>query len=236
MILSASQPFFFPYAGFFYKATLSDVFVLLDNVQFPRGTTWLSRNRFKNDQGSFFMTIPVWKKGLGLQKISDVKICHEGKWAIKHNASLKTAYKNAPYLQDHLEFIDQVFSSDTESLCEMNLKIIRYFFEQFSIDAKIVLLSQLNIKTTGNRLLLDICDDMKADCFLAQGPARKYLDMEMFKNRCQEIRFFRLPSIIYPQLWGDFIPNLSAFDLLLNCGPKSLEILKARSRDHLLYH
>ena len=71
---------------------------------------------------------------------------------------------------------------------------------------------------------------MKADCFLVPGPAGKYLDMEMFKKSRIDVRFFDLPSIIYPQLWGDFIPNLSAFDLLLNCGPKSREILTAGGR------
>ena len=34
---------------------------------------------------------------------------------------------------------------------------------------------------------------------------------------------FRPP--VYPQLWGDFIYNLSVLDLLLNCGPKSREIV-----------
>ncbi|MBW1702349.1 MAG: WbqC family protein [Deltaproteobacteria bacterium] len=32
-----------------------------------------------------------------------------------------------------------------------------------------------------------------------------------------------------PQLWGPFIPNLSAFDLVFNCGPKAHTILN-RSR------
>jgi hypothetical protein len=30
---------------------------------------------------------------------------------------------------------------------------------------------------------------------------------------------------VYPQLDGDFIPDLSILDLLLNCGPESLRIL-----------
>jgi len=71
MILSTSQPYFSPFPGFFLKAFLSDIFVVLDEVQFPRGTTWLTKNRFKNDQGTLWMTVPVWKKGLGLQKISE---------------------------------------------------------------------------------------------------------------------------------------------------------------------
>ncbi|MGD9090852.1 MAG: WbqC family protein, partial [Desulfobacterales bacterium] len=64
MIISTQQPYFIPYPGFFYKAWQSDVFVILDTVQFPQGTTWTSRNRLKNDQGALWLTVPVWKKGL----------------------------------------------------------------------------------------------------------------------------------------------------------------------------
>ena len=70
MIVSANQPYLLPFPGFFHKAYLSDVLVILDGVQFPRRTTWISRNRFKDSQGTLWMTVPVWKKGLGLQKIN----------------------------------------------------------------------------------------------------------------------------------------------------------------------
>jgi len=78
MIVSTNQPYFFPYPDFFYKAHLSDIFVILDEIQFPRGATWVTRNRFKNDLGTLWMTIPVWKKGLGLQNIDEVRIFDEG--------------------------------------------------------------------------------------------------------------------------------------------------------------
>ncbi|MCP4666272.1 MAG: WbqC family protein [Deltaproteobacteria bacterium] len=35
---------------------------------------------------------------------------------------------------------------------------------------------------------------------------------------------------VYPQLWGRFIPNLSVFDLLFNCGPKGSSIINAGVR------
>lgn len=225
MILSANQPYFAPYPGFFHKARLSDVFVMLDEVQFPRGTTWLSRNRFKNHQGTLWLTLPVWKKGLGLQKINDVRIAHEGHWARKHLESLKTAYAHAPYFREHADFIGSVFSENFERLADLNLAVIRYMMNDLGIDTEIVPLSDLGIGEKGDRRLIEICRQMGADRFLAQEGARKYLDADLFRNAGITLEFFRPPSPVYPQLWGDFISNLSALDLIFNCGPKARDIL-----------
>jgi len=225
MILSANQPYFSPYPGLFYKAHLSDIFVILDSVQFPQGTTWVSRNRFKNHQGTLWMTVPVWKKGLGLQRINRVKICHEGRWAKKHVESLKSAYEKAPYFEDHLEFVERVFSSNMEKIADLNLQIIRYLLDQLHIETRLILLSQLDIEARGDRLLIELCQGLGASHFLAQKGARNYLNEALFQEGEIELRYFSPPSPIYPQLWGSFIPNLSAFDLVFNCGPKARDIL-----------
>lgn len=225
MILSANQPYFAPFPGFFYKASMSDLFVLLDDVQFPQGTTWISRNRFKSHQGALWVTVPVWKKGLGLQTISQVRICHEGRWAKKHLESLKTAYRKAPYLPEHLAFLEEMFSGKNEKLMDLNLAVIHYLMRALAIKTRLVLLSELNVPSTGSRRLVDLCTLVGASQFVAQGPAKKFLDEKSFQDAGIEITYVTPPVPTYPQLWGDFIANLSAFDLVLNCGPKSHDIL-----------
>lgn len=225
MIIATNQPYFCPFPGLFYKALLADVLVILDSVQFPQGTTWITRNRFKNDQGTLWMTIPVWKKGLGLQKINEVRICHEGRWAKKHLASLMNAYAHAPYFVEHQNFMQSIFSSRFEKLIDLNLEIINYLMRLLHIDTKVILLSELGISSTGDQLLIDICNTMKASHFLAQKPAGKHLDVERFRKAGIELTYVHYPSLIYPQLWGDFIPNLSTFDLVFTCGPKARNIL-----------
>ena len=228
MILSANQPYFAPFPGFFYKAWRSDLLVLLDDVQFPQGTTWITRNRFKSHQGALWITVPVLKRGLGRQKINEVRICHEGRWAKKHLASLKTAYRKAPYLPEHLEFIKEMFSERNEKLMDLNLAVIHYLMRVLGIKTKLVLLSELNVASTGNRRLLDLCTNLGASQYIAQAPAKKFLDEKSFRDAGIEITYVDPPVPIYPQLWGDFITNLSAFDLIFNCGPKAHEILGAR--------
>ena len=225
MIVSTNSPYFAPYPGFFQKAFLADVFIVLDTVQFPRGTTWISRNRFKNDQGSLWMTIPVWKKGLGIQRISDVRICHEGHGAKKYLASLKQAYRHAPYFEDHRAFIEKIFSFPFEKLVDLNLEIIRYLMDVLDIKTEVVLLSKTGIEARGDQLLIEISRHFGVSKFLSQQCAQKYLSTYLFDHAGIELRFFKPPPLIYPQLWGDFIGNLSVFDLLFNCGPKSKELL-----------
>lgn len=225
MILSASQPYFSPFAGFFQKVEQSDLFVILDDVQFPRGTTWISRNRFKNDQGTLWMTIPVWKRGLGLQRIRDVRICKDSRWPAKHFQSLAHGYGHAPYFPEHIGFLESLFFEPVDRLVDLNLKIIRYLLGCLSIETKLVLQSDLGIKSTGMDLLVDICNALDATAFLYQSPARKYMDADRLRREGIKMIDFRPPAIVYPQLWGDFIPNLSVFDLILNCGPKSRDIL-----------
>jgi len=225
MIVSANQLYFAPFPGFFYKAYRSDVFVLLDTVQFPRGTTWTSRNRFKNHQGALWVTVPVWKKGLGLQRIDQVRICNDGRWARKHLDSLKSAYGNSPYFRDHLSFVEEMFSSRFERLIELNLEVIRYLMGVLSINTEVTLLSELGLGARGNQMLVEICRALGASCFLAQSASKKYLKEDLFREAGIKLDYFQYPSLVYPQLWGDFIANLSAFDLVFNCGTKAHDML-----------
>lgn len=225
MIISANQPYFCPYPGFFYKAWLSDVLVLLDEVQFPRRTTWLSRNRFKNDQGELWLTIPVWKKGLGLQNINRVKICREGRWPRKHLASLTAAYGHAPYLEEHVPFLEKMFSPGFTRLVDLNVAVIRYLLACFQVDTKVVLQSELRVTGRGTGLLVELCRALGATTFLILAPVTKYLEADRFAQAGIELRPFTYVAPVYPQLWGEFLANLSAFDLIFNCGPKAREIL-----------
>jgi len=225
MILSTSRPYFAPYPGFFSRVNRSDVFIILDSVQFPRGTTWITRNRFKNDQGTLWMTVPVWKKGLGLQNIDDVRLCHDSQRQTKYLKSLKQAYVRSPYFSEHLSFLNHIFSDRVERLVDFNLAILRHLMLHMGIDTEVRMLSAMNIRARGEALLIEICRALRASTYLAPGAAGKYLNARIFENAGIDLVFHKSKSCVYPQLWGGFLPNLSVFDLIFNCGPKAHDIL-----------
>ncbi len=225
MIVSANQPYFAPFPGFFLKALRADIFLLMDTVQFPLGSTWLTRNRFKNDHGSFWLNVAVWRKGLGLQRINEVRICHDRSWAKKSLKRLKSAYLKAPFFDEHLIFLEEMFSYGVDRLMVLNLSIIRYVMKYLHIGTEIRLLSDLGIETREPMLSVEVCRRLGATQFLAQVSARRYLDVDAFRKAGIELIFFNPRPPVYPQLWGNYIPNLSIFDLIFNCGPRARHIL-----------
>jgi hypothetical protein len=227
MIVSVNQPYFAPYPGFFLKANLSDYFVILDDVQFPRGTTWISRNRFKNDQGTLWMTVPVHKKGLGLQKISDLRICHPGNWGKKHLRSFRNAYAHAPYLHEHLGLMERLLSEQFDRLLEFNMEIIDYILGYLGIDTRLVPMSRLGVTGKGTPLIIEICKALGATQFMVQSSAVGYYHPALFESAGIELISYKKPDYVYPQLWGDFIANLSVLDMMFTCGPKAREIILA---------
>lgn len=226
MIVSIHRPYFAPYAGFFRKAELSDELVLLDQIQFPRKTTWITRNRFKNDQGVLWVTVPVNKKHLGLQSIDAVRINYGSRWVRKFLLSLQSAYVHAPYFSQHRPFLEELLSSRCDRILELNVKIIHYLLDCLQISTPVRLQSDLQAEGKGDHLLVDVCRRVGADTYLAQREVQKFIDKKCFDAAGVALKFFTAPTPVYPQLWGEFLFNLSAFDLLFNCGPKAGEIIR----------
>jgi hypothetical protein len=112
-----------------------------------------------------------------------------------------------------------------ESLLDLNMIIIQYLIDFLKIRVRLVLLSELNIPGSGQDLVLEICRALGATEFLVQRPALKYMHPERFAAEGIGLKSFGIPTPVYPQLWGNFVSNLSMLDMVFNCGPKSMDIL-----------
>jgi len=52
------------------------------------------------------------------------------------------------------------------------------------------------------------------------------MDVDMFQNHKIELLFQNFKHPQYPQCYAPFEPNMSVVDLLFNCGPESLAIIR----------
>lgn len=225
MVVTTHQPIFLPWPGLFYKGLQAHTTVLLDEVQFPLGRGWMNRNRLKSEQGELWLTVPVRRTGRGKQRIRDVEVCDETDWRRTHLLGIRQNYAHAPYLDAHLPAIEAIHARGGTRLIDLNVAFIRFLWNALGLPGKLMLQSELGVSGRATRLLVSICQALNADTYLALPFVEKFLDADELRGGGIALASARFSPPVYPQLWGEFRYNLSALDLLLNCGPKSLDII-----------
>ncbi len=106
MIVAIHQPNFCPWLGYFAKILRSDLFVLLDDVQFSKNS-WTNRVRIKTPQGAQWLSVPVLTTGRFGQPITEVEINDRVKWRQKVLKSIEANYARAAHFQTCFPEIEQ---------------------------------------------------------------------------------------------------------------------------------
>lgn len=222
MIAAIHQPNYIPWLGYFYKMAKSDVFVILDNVQFSRrGLT--HKNKIKSPDGELNVILPVYyQEGEG---INSIRIKDNSDWRQTHLNYFKYNYTKAKHFDIYFEDLKQIYEKDWIYMYELNMEIIKYIMTKLGIEKPLIYASSLNPEGKSTELLLDLCKKTGADTYLSGMGGKKYMDESRFAAEGINLEFSEFKHPAYPQLWGDFIPNLSILDLLFNCGEASPEIL-----------
>jgi hypothetical protein len=225
MKFAAHQPTFMPWPGLIHKAMQVDTLVLLDQVQYPRGFSWVNRNRLKCMSGSIWFTIPVIKKGQGLQSIDQVRILDAPGWRRKHLMTLEHCYKHAPFFQEHFAFFEQLYTRAPEKLLHWNMACIDHIFRSFDLNGSYLLQSEIGVNARGTDLLVAIAERLGANELVAPRAGKGRIDTALLCKAGISVRWMDYQRPVYPQLWGEFIKDLSAMDLLFNCGPHGRRIM-----------
>jgi len=223
MIVAVHQPQYLPWLGYFDKICRADFFVLLDNVQFKKNE-WQNRNKIKTAQGWQWLTVPVKYKFP--QLINEVTINNTVRWQHKQRQAILSNYKKAPCYHYLDGFFDEIFSHAWQSISQLNIRVVIRLAKILGIDTPIFVASELgDFPNDPDERLIAITAHFKADAYLAGSGGRQYMDLLKFRERGIEVLFQDYKHPVYDQRFGEFVPYMSAIDLILNHGENSLAIL-----------
>lgn len=227
MKLAGHQPNYIPWPGYFVKMAQCDIFVILDTAQFSTGSSLDNRNVIKTPQGAQLLTVPVKRKGMGLQRFDEVIVIPG--WKRKHLMSFQVNYAKAPHFEEIFPMLEQVLQ-DTGYLIDTNKAFIRLVYDLLGLKTKLVFSSALPqfAELRKNELIAAICRHFSADCYLSGIGGKAYNQPEIFEKQGIKLEYLDYQPITYPQLWGSFIPNLSIVDMLFNCGVEGTRKLLLR--------
>ena len=214
-MIAIHQSQFLPWVPYLFKMLKSDIFVLLDDVQFQKNGLQ-NRNQIKTPSGAIWLTLPV-KFRLG-DKINEVVISNE----ISLNKIIKTIthnYKRSPFYSDVLPLIESVFHKNDKLLLDINNKLLTGILDLIGFSCNIRYSSQIETTQVKDDLVIEIIKYFGEKEYLSGKGALDYMDLNKFKKEGISVFTYDCECVEYPQQWNrqqGFIPDLSVLDLLFN--------------------
>lgn len=208
------QLHYLPWLRYFEKIVRSDVFIILDTVQYNKNG-WQNRNRIKSARGPVLLTVPVHAP-LGCT-LDAVRIDNTQPWRRKHWLTIEQSYRRAPQFARHSAFLRDTYARDWDSLNELNRHMLDYFVHALGIGTRVVYASELNVEGVATDRLVNLLKAVGADAYYSGAYALdQYLDAAKLERAGIELRLQQWRSAPYPQLHGAFVSDLSVVDLIMN--------------------
>jgi len=215
MIVAIHQPDYLPYPGYFYKLANCDCFVFLDDAQYSN-EGFCNWNRIKTPQGELRLKVPV-KQTLG-DTILEVTTRDYLGWKQKHLKTLKMNYAKAKYYEPIYTDIESILLPEYKNIADMNIAILQFICNKFGFSIRFERSSSLGLTTRKEERVIDLCVTLGGSTYLSGNGAKVYQVEEHFRERGVELQYSNYHPVIYTQLWGEFIPNMSIIDYLFQYG------------------
>ncbi len=225
-VVAIHQPTFLPWLGYFDKIVRSDVFVVLDSVQFPRGApgSWMNRVKLAISGKEQWVTVPVRRSGAGFQEVREVRIDESRPWRQKLIRTIEMNYARAAHFASIFPTIQAIFQNPTDKLAEFNLAAIAMIARamDFNFD-HVVLSSSLAVTGSGTDLLIEITRRVGGSTYMCGGGAAGYQDDDAFARNGIGLVYqkFAHPSYSAGDI-GMQPPGLSIVDALMHCGTQDV--------------
>ena len=231
MIVSINQPAYLPWLGYFHRIAKSDIHIVLDHVQFEKNS-FVNRNKIRTKEGWCWLTVPVRTKGLfGNLAINTLEISEEDKWRKKHWASIINNYSKARFFKEYAWVIENAYSSKWTKFDELMKSITNNMLKALNIQTPMLYSSQMDVRGKKDELVLNLCKEVGATTYISGPLGRGYIEEEKFKTARIRVLYHDYIHPTYRQVYGGFEPYMSVIDLLFNCGPESLNIIRKEQKE-----
>ncbi|SEH11032.1 WbqC-like protein family protein [Natronorubrum sediminis] len=220
------QPNYLPWLGYFHKIQTSDVFVFLDDVEYT-SSSWINRNKIKTPDGWSWLTVPVAGSS---GEISSVDIANDD-WRDTHRKSLRQNYGKASAFEEWWPIFDDVYAQSWDSLCELNIHLVRTIADHLDLECTFVRSSELDVDASKTDRIVRLCEEVDADRYFSGTGARSYLEHDRFEDADIALEYQSVTHPRYEQRFDEFVPQLSIADPLLNVGSAETTELLAQLED-----
>lgn len=223
-----SQSMYFPWVGLLEQIRLADTFVRYDDVQLTRG--FYNRVQVKTANGPKWITVPLLDHPRGVC-IDEAKVDNRQDWRGQHRELLRQSYFRAPYRDEMLALVDQVFDGPAETLADISHASLMALADYFGLTEgkRFVDSRLLGIKEKSSQRLLAMTLALGGTVYVTGHGARNYLDHDLFEQSGVRVEYMKYRCLEYPQLNGPFTPFVTGLDLVAHCGREGRRVIQSES-------
>jgi len=220
-VVAIHQPTFFPWLGYFDKLARSDVFISLDNVQFPKkGGSWINRVQLVVNGEAAWITMPVVRSFHGTRTVMEMQIDNSIPWREKLLRTVQVSYGRAPFFGQVFPLFEDMVKNPADRLMDYNEIAIRAIASAVDLDtSRLVIGSTLGVAGVGTDLLIAMTRAVGGTAYICGSGANGYQENDKFIASGIELIHQNFKHPVYTQCnTSAFIQGLSIVDTLMNCG------------------
>ncbi|WP_295102941.1 WbqC family protein [uncultured Candidatus Kuenenia sp.] len=228
MRLTIMQPAYWPWLGWFHRVAISDMLIILDNVQIDLNsrTKFANRNKIRTKDGWQWITVPLKTKGkFGNLYLNHIEVENNQRWREKHLSVIRHNYSKALFFKRHETYLMDLYSRKWKLLTEVANETTRYLLDALQIKTPLLSSSEMNVSGQKDEFLLNLCKAAGADTYISGPFGRTYIRENLFEASGIKVLYHDYKHPVYPQTYERFESFMSAIDLLMNCGDTSKNIL-----------
>lgn len=214
MIISAHQPAYNPWLGYFHKILISDVFVIMDDVQFEKNS-FTNRNKIFCKPEGTMLTIPCNMKNHTEKAVKEMEIAND-MWKIKHLKSIEQTYSKTSNFNDVFPIIERTLTLSSNFLVDFTNQLLLDIVNYIGIETKIFFASDLNISAKKLDYVIELTKKLNGNVFVFGKLGKDYADVDYLLENSITPIFQDYKHPIYKQKSAEFIPYLGIIDLLFN--------------------
>ena len=221
LICAIHQPNFFPWLGYFDKIRRADVFVFLDQADYPRAGSggmgsWVNRVQLKVAGQARWVGCPLRRAPLGTP-ILDTLIDDSQPWRAKMLKTLQANYATAGNFSSAMRTLEPMIANPDIGLATFNIAAIQALATAVGVQTRFLRQSQMEHTGSSTDLLVSLVQSSGAKTYLAGGGASGYQEDAKFVEANLTLRRQDFLPLAYGQ--GDgFLPGLSIIDYLMRDG------------------
>lgn len=215
------QTNYIPWKGYFDLMSSGDVFITYDSAQYTKND-WRNRNILNGPNGPIWLTIPIETKNRPLQRIDEARVI-EHHWTKKHWETIRQTLSKRPHFSAYQEEWKACYerANSMDRLHEINVMFLETLARQFGITTEIKHDSEFEYGgSNATERLVNLCVAAGATSYVTGPAGMNYIEADYFAKANIELELIDYANyVLYDQGRVEFLPGVTALDLLANVGP-----------------